>query len=225
MQAKPDGEALALEDQDRQSTPCAGRATVFVVDDDVSVRESLGAMIEFAGWEPRAFATAKDFLATPPAAGPNCLVLDVSLPDLNGLELQQIIADVRPEMPILFITGQGDIPTTVRAMKAGAVEFLTKPFADDVLLDALNAALARSRAILAQSAHLRAMRDLYGSLSRREREVMTLVVAGRLNRQVAAELGISEVTVKAHRGRLMGKMRADSFADLVRMSAALGPAS
>jgi FixJ family two-component response regulator len=197
------------------------RAIVFVVDDDVSVRESLEALIEFAGWESRTFATAKDFLATPPATGPNCLVLDVSLPDLNGLDLQRHIADDRADMPILFITGYGDIPTTVRAMKAGAVEFLTKPFADDVLLDAIRAALMRSCATLTRSAERQALRDRYESLSRREREVMALVVSGQLNKQVGADLGISEITVKAHRGRVMEKMKAGSFADLVRMSATL----
>jgi FixJ family two-component response regulator len=149
-------------------------------------------------------------------------VLDVGLPDLNGLVLQQHIANDRDDMPILFITGHGDIPTTVRAMKAGAVEFLTKPLADDLLLEAIRAALARSHATLDQSTELRALRERYATLSRRERQVMTLVVAGRLNKQVGAELGISEITVKAHRGRVMEKMMADSFADLVRMSATLG---
>jgi FixJ family two-component response regulator len=195
---------------------------VFVVDDDVSVRESLEALIAFAGWEPRTFGTATDFLAAPPATGPSCLVLDVSLPDLNGLVLQQHIANDRADMPILFITGHGDIPTTVRAMKAGAVEFLTKPLADDLLLEAIRAALTRSRATLDQSTELRTLRARYATLSRRERQVMTLVVSGRLNKQVGAELGISEITVKAHRGRVMEKMMADSFADLVRMSATLG---
>ena len=202
----------------------AAREIVFVVDDDVSVRESLEALIEFAGWEPRTFGTAKDFLATPPATGPSCLVLDVSLPDLNGLVLQQHVANDRADMPILFITGCGDIRTTVRAMKAGAVEFLTKPCADDVVLDAIEAALMRSRATLDQSAELRSLQDRYRSLSPREREVMALVVAGRLNKQVGADLGISEITVKAHRGRAMEKMMAGSFADLVRMSTTLGPA-
>ena len=214
-----------FEDEDGPLVASDPRAVVFVVDDDASVREALEALIEFIGCEPRVFETATDFLAAPPATGPSCLVLDVSLPDLNGLDLQQRVADGRPDMPIVFITGHGDIPTTVRAMKAGALEFLMKPFADDVLLEAIRGALTRSRAVLAQSAELQALRGRYGSLSRREREIMALVVAGRLNRQVAAELGISEVTVKAHRGRLMGKMKADSFADLVRMSAALGPAA
>jgi FixJ family two-component response regulator len=195
---------------------------VFVVDDDISVRESLEALIAFTGWEPRTFGTATEFLAAPPATGPSCLVLDVGLPDLNGLLLQQHIANDRADMPILFITGFGDIPTTVRAMKAGAVEFLTKPLADDLLLDAIRVALTRSRATLDQSTELRTLRTRYAALSRRERQVMTLVVAGRLNKLVGAELGISEITVKAHRGRVMEKMMAGSFADLVRMSATLG---
>jgi FixJ family two-component response regulator len=213
---------LALEDRDRPSAMSNDRAIVFVVDDDRSVREALAALIAFAGWEPRAFATANAFLATPPATGPSCLVLDVGLPDISGLDLQQQIAEDRPDMPILFIAGQGDIQMTVRAMKAGALEFLTKPFADTVLLDAIRAALARSRATLARSAQLQSLRDRHGSLTHREQEVLALVVAGLMNKQVGAELGISEVTVKAHRGRVMEKMRADSFADLVRMSAALG---
>jgi FixJ family two-component response regulator len=225
MQAKASDDMPTLEDQDRLSARSDAREIVFVVDDDISVRESLEALIEFAGWEPRAFATARDFLATPTASAPSCLVLDVSLPDLNGLDLQQHIAGDRAAMPILFITGHSDIQTTVRAMKAGAVEFLMKPFADNVLLDAIRGALAHSRAILARSAERQSLRDRYGSLSRREREVMALVVAGHMNKQVGAELGISEVTVKAHRGRVMEKMRAGSFADLVRMSATLGPAS
>jgi FixJ family two-component response regulator len=201
------------------------RGIVFVVDDDVSVRESLEALIVFAGWESRVFATATDFLATPPATGPSCLILDVRLPDLNGLDLQQHIADDRSGMPILFITGHGDIPTTVRAMKAGAVEFLTKPLADNVLLNAIRAALTRSHALLGQSSERQSLRDRYESLTPRECEVMALVVAGRLNKQAGADLGISEITVKAHRGRVMEKMNASSFADLVRMSTALGQSS
>jgi FixJ family two-component response regulator len=195
---------------------------VYIVDDDISVRESLEALIAFNGWEPRTFGTAAEFLAAPRATGPSCLVLDVGLPDLNGLVLQQHIANDRADMPILFITGQGDIPTTVRAMKAGAVEFLTKPLADDLLLEAIRAALTCSRATLDRSMELRTLRERYGALSRRERQVMILVVAGRLNKQVGTELGISEITVKAHRGRMMEKMGASSFADLVRMSATLG---
>ena len=198
------------------------RPTVFIVDDDVSVRESLEALIEVGGWEPRTFPSAGDFLAAPAAAGPSCLVLDVSLPDLNGLELQERIAGEREEMPIIFITGYGDVPTSVRAMKAGAAEFLTKPFGEDVLLEAVGAALERSRLAVGARAGLKALRDRYDRLSRREREVMALVVSGLLNKQVGGELGISEITVKAHRGRVMEKMGAGSLAELVRMSAQLG---
>jgi FixJ family two-component response regulator len=194
---------------------------VFVVDDDVSVRESLELMIRTAGWEPAIFASAQQFLAYPRALAPSCLVLDVSLPDLNGLDLQKRIATDRTDMPIIFITGYGDVPMSVQAMKAGAVEFLTKPFSDDVLLDAIRHSLERSQAALGQELELRTLRDDYASLSRREREVMALVVSGLLNKQVGAELGISEITVKAHRGSVMRKMKADSLADLVNMAARL----
>jgi FixJ family two-component response regulator len=222
MDARLSEDLYTLEEQDGPLDLADAPEIVFVVDDDVSVRESLEALIAFTGWEPRTFGTATEFLAAPPATGPSCLVLDLSLPDLNGLVLQQHIANDRADMPILFITGHGDIPTTVRAMKAGAVEFLTKPLADDLLLEAIRAALARSRATLEQSTELRTLRARYATLSGRERQVMTLVVAGRLNKQVGAELGISEITVKAHRGRMMEKMEARSFADLVRMTATLG---
>lgn len=198
------------------------RPVVFVVDDDVSVREALEGLIETAGWEPRAFESASAFLASTRASGPSCLVLDVSLPDLNGLDLQAQIARERAEMPIIFITGYGDVPMSVKAMKAGAAEFLTKPFGNDVLLDAIGAALDRSRAALGRTASLKALRDRYDSLSRREREVMALVVSGLLNKQVGGELGISEITVKAHRGRVMEKMHAGSLAELVKMSTSLG---
>jgi FixJ family two-component response regulator len=199
--------------------------TVFVVDDDVSVREALEGLVEVAGWSARTFASAGAFLACPPADGPSCLVLDVGLPDLNGLDLQTRIAGERSGMPIIFITGYGDIPMSVRAIKAGAVEFLTKPFGDDVLLEALGSALESSRAALEEQAALQALRDRYAALSPREREVMGLVVSGLLNKQVGGELGISEITVKAHRGRVMEKMHARSLADLVRMSARLGLAA
>ena len=197
---------------------------VFVVDDDVSVRESLELLIRCQSWQPEIFASAQEFLKYPRVLVPNCLVLDVSLPGLNGLDLQRIVAGERTDMPIIFITGHGDVPMTVRAMKAGAVEFLTKPFNDDVLLTAIRAALERSRTALGLEAEMRVLRDCYASLSRRERQVMALVVSGLLNKQVGGELGISEITVKAHRGKVMQKMKANSLADLVKMAARLRPA-
>jgi len=197
-------------------TTAAQHPVVFVVDDDVSVRESLELLLRTAGWQPEMFETADAFLGRSRVAGPSCLILDVSLPGLSGLDLQQRIGSDRADMPIIFITGHGDVPSSVRAMKAGAVEFLTKPFDDEVLLRAIANAIDRSRAVLAARSELQGLRDCYATLSRREREVMALVVAGLLNKQIAAELGISQITVKAHRGRVMRKMKADSLADLVR---------
>ena len=191
---------------------------VFVVDDDVSVRESLEALIRQAGWRPQTFASAQEFLAHTHGLAPSCLVLDVSLPDLNGLELQSRIAAGRIDMPIIFITGHGDVPMTVRAMKAGAVDFLTKPFGDDALLAAVEAAIARSETLLKQEVQKQSLRDRYASLSRREQEVMALVVTGLMNKQIGGKLGISEITVKAHRGQVMRKMQARSVADLVKMA-------
>lgn len=193
---------------------------VFVVDDDISVRESLEMLIQFAGWQPQTFASGEEFLAHPRVLTPNCLVLDVSLPDLSGLDLQKLVAD-RIEMPIIFITGYGDVPMTVRAMKAGAVEFLTKPFAEEALLSAIRHAIERSCAALGRVAEIQVLRDRYASLSPREHQVMDLVVSGLLNKQIAFELGISEITVKAHRGKVMQKMNADSLADLVKTSVSL----
>lgn len=194
---------------------------VFVVDDDVSVRESLELLIRTAGWRPEAFASAQEFLARPRPTVPCCLVLDVTLPGLSGLELQKQLAE-RTDIPIIFITGYGDVPMSVQAMKAGAVEFLTKPFKDDVLLDAIHGAIERSRAALRLDSEMRVVKNCYDSLTPREREVMTLVVSGLLNKQVGGELGISEITVKAHRGQVMRKMKADSLPDLVTMAAKLG---
>jgi FixJ family two-component response regulator len=208
---------------DHELKSLMSRATpiVFVVDDDVSVRESLELLIRCAGWQPETFASAHEFLSSPRVLAPSCLVLDVTLPDLNGLDLQKRVAVDRNDMPIIFITGYGDVPMTVQAMKAGAVEFLMKPFADDVMLSAIRHAIERSHIALRHEAELRALRGSYASLSRREREVMALVVSGLLNKQAGGELGISEITVKAHRGKVMRKMQAGSLADLVNMAAKL----
>jgi FixJ family two-component response regulator len=191
---------------------------VFVVDDDILVSESLKSLIRFAGWQPQTFASAQEFLSRPRVFIPSCLVLNVTLPDLNGLDLQKRIASDRTDMPIIFITGHGDVPTTVRAMKAGAVEFLTKPYDDEVMLTAIRQAIEWSQAALRREAQMRSIRDLYASLSEREQQVMALVVRGLMNKRVGVELGISEITVKAHRSRVMQKMRANSFADLVKMA-------
>jgi FixJ family two-component response regulator len=197
------------------------RPIVFVVDDDVSVRESLELLIVSAGWRPETFASGEEFLARPRVSVPSCLLLDLSMPKVDGLELQRQLAE-RNEVPIIFITGHGDIPVTVQAMKAGAIEFLTKPLKHDVLLRAIRDALERSRAALQSDAELRELRHCYDSLSPRERDVMALVVTGLLNKQVGSELGISEITVKAHRGHMMRKMKAESLPDLVTMAAQLG---
>jgi FixJ family two-component response regulator len=198
--------------------------TVFVVDDDVSVRESLELLIGCAGWQPEVFASAEEFLSRPRVFAPSCLILDVNLPELSGLDLQKRIAD-RIDMPIIFITCYSDVPMVVQAMKAGAVDFLSKPFGDYELLGAIRHAIERSHAELHNAARMRFLQDRYLSLTRREREVMLLVVAGKLNKLVAADLGLSEITVKAHRGRVMRKMKAHSLPDLVNMAARLGVAS
>jgi len=195
---------------------------VFVVDDDPSVREALESLVRQAAWKPQVFASAQEFLKFPRALVPSCLVLDVTMPGLNGLELQSMIAGDRIDMPIIFITGHADVPMTVKAMKAGAVEFLTKPVPEEALISAIKGAIARSRLTLEQENEIRALRGLYGKLTPRERDVMALVVRGHLNKQVGGELGMAEITVKAHRGQIMRKMNAASFADLVNMAARLG---
>ena len=195
---------------------------VFVVDDDISIRESLEALLVHEGWQAEIFESAQRFLARPKPLAPSCLILDVNLPDLNGLDLQERIRADRADMPIIFLTGYGDVPMSVKAMKAGAAEFLTKPFQDNVLLEAVRGAIARSREALAGETEKKTLQERFQSLSKRERDVMTLVVQGLLNKQVGGELGISEITVKAHRGKVMQKMQAKSFADLVNMAARLG---
>jgi FixJ family two-component response regulator len=212
--------AMATDHNERSMPISHMTPIVFVIDDDISVRESLEALIRYEGLQVETFVSAEEFLKRPRAAGPSCLILDVSLPDLNGLALQERLAD-RADMPIIFITGFGDVPMTVQAMKAGAVEFLTKPFADTVLLEAIKGALERSRTAFAQETKVGELRENYASLSSREREVMALVVSGLMNKQVGAQLGISEITVKAHRGSVMRKMKANSLADLVNMAATL----
>jgi FixJ family two-component response regulator len=197
------------------------KPVVFIVDDDISVRDSLELLIQNEGWRPKTFASARAFLDCPHSQSPSCLVLDVSLPDLDGLELQKRIAAERTDIPIIFITGYGDIPMTVQAMKRGAVEFLTKPFNDQVLLTAIRQGLERSRLTLAYENEMHDLRNRHASLTPRERQVMALVVSGLLNKQVGGELGISEITVKAHRGQVMQKMKAESVADLVKMAGRL----
>jgi len=209
----------------RTSRTAAVTPVVYVVNDDVSVRESLELLIETEGWQAETFASARAFLARPESWVPSCLILDVTLPDLNGLDLQKRVAAERPDMPIIFITGCNDIPVTVQAMKAGAIEFLTRPFGEDALLDAIRQGLERSRHALEYLAKLQPLRESFASLTPREREVMLLVVSGLLNKQVGGELGISEITVKAHRGHVMRKMKADSLPALVKMSALLGLAT
>ena len=194
---------------------------VFVVDDDISVRESLEALIRCEGWKPETFASAQEFLTRPRVVTPSCLILDVDLPDLNGLDLQKCIASDRKDMPIIFITGHGDVPMTVRAMKAGAVEFLTKPFNDEALLSAIRHSIERSNVALRRETETGALRDCYASLTPREKEVLVLVVSGLSNKQVGAELGVSEITVKAHRGRVMQKMQAESLPGLVKIATRL----
>ena len=211
----------ALGQQFGRSSMPPTKPIVFVVDDDISVRESLELLIASAGWQPEIFASAQEFLHRPRSPVPNCLVLDLSLPGLNGLELQRRIAAERTDMPIIFITGHGDVPSTVQAMKAGATEFLTKPFSEDALLSAIRQALERSRDALSSEAEMQSLRKRYDSLTLRERQVMVLVVSGLLNKQVGGELGISEITVKAHRGKVMQKMKADSLPALVKMAARL----
>ncbi|CDF92129.1 Nitrogen regulation protein NR(I) [Pseudomonas sp. SHC52] len=206
---------------ERRGSAMNNTPIVFVVDDDISVRESLELLIGHAQWRPQLFESAQAFLAQPRPAVPSCLVLDINLPDLSGLDLQNAIAADRPMIPIIFITGYGDVPRSVRAMKAGAVEFLTKPFDDEVLLSAIADALECSRSALSREGDLRALREAYATLTPREQEVLTMVVAGRMNKVIAAELGISEITVKAHRGKVMRKMKARSLADLVKMDAQL----
>lgn len=210
------------DDRPRSALMSQNTPVVFIVDDDVSIRAALELLIRSAGWQPEIFSSAQEFLSHPRALVANCLILDMNLPDLSGLDVQKHVSAERPDMPIIFVTGHGDVPMTVRAMKAGAVELLTKPVNEEALLTAVEEALERSRQVRARDREIRMLRDRHTSLSRREQEVMALVVSGLLNKQVGFELGISEITVKAHRGHMMRKMKARSLPELVNMAAQLG---
>lgn len=213
---------LDVADHHLRTPVMAAKPIVFVVDDDISVRESLELLIRDQGWAPLLFASAREFIARKSVSVPSCVVLDVNLPDLSGLDLQQQISGASSISPIIFVTGYADIPMSVRAMKAGAVEFLSKPFDEDTIVEAIRSALHKSEMMLAQEIERGALRDRFAALSKREREVMALVVRGLMNKQVAGDLNISEITVKAHRGRVMRKMQARTFVGLVNMANELG---